>query len=63
MRHHTVLACALSASAPAQEVPYEKYQLKNGLTVILHEDHTLPEVVVNIWYRVGSKDERRSRSG
>src|SRR5579885_337757 len=34
-------------------IPYEKYQLKNGLDVILSEDHRLPMVAVNLWYHVG----------
>lgn len=55
------LACA--AAAVAQDVTYEKYKLDNGLTVILHEDHSLPVAAVNIWYRVGSKDEPAGRSG
>jgi len=59
-----VLACGLLSSAvSAQQVPYEKYTLPNGMTVILHEDHTLPVASANIWYYVGSKDERPRRSG
>jgi len=61
-----VILGALSGLAPiavAQEVKYEKYKLDNGMTVILHEDHSLPVVAVNIWYRVGSKDEVARRSG
>jgi predicted Zn-dependent peptidase len=61
------LACALvlltGAPALAQDVPYEKYKLPNGMTVILHEDHTLPTAAVNLWYRVGSKDEPTHRTG
>jgi predicted Zn-dependent peptidase len=49
--------------ALAQDVPYEKYTLPNGMTVILHEDHALPVACVNLWYRVGSKDEQPGRSG
>ncbi len=49
--------------ARAQDVKYDKYALDNGLTVILHEDHTLPIVSVNLWYRVGAKEEPRGRSG
>ena len=48
---------------PAQDVKYEKYQLPNGLTVILHEDHRLPVATINLWYYVGSKDEVVGRSG
>lgn len=54
---------ASALTAFAQEVKYEKYKLDNGMTVILHEDHSLPVVAVNIWYRVGSKDEVDRRSG
>src|SRR4029077_1540129 len=44
-------------------IKYEKFKLDNGMTVILHEDHTLPVVAVNTWYRVGAKDEPPGRSG
>ncbi len=44
-------------------IPFEKYRLDNGLTVILHEDHRLPLCAVNLWYHVGAKDEPRGRSG
>ncbi len=53
----------LSSAATTKAVPYEKYTLPNGMTVILHEDHTLPVASVNIWYYVGGKDERPGRSG
>ena len=57
------LLLALAAPAPAQEVSYTKFELDNGLTVVLHEDHGLPQVNVNVWYYVGSKDEPERRSG
>lgn len=44
-------------------VPHEKFILSNGLEVILHEDHSLPIVSVNVWYHVGSKDEDVGRTG
>ena len=44
-------------------ISYEKFALSNGLEVILHEDHTLPTVAVNVWYHVGSKDEEAGRTG
>ena len=44
-------------------ISYEKLKLSNGLEVILHEDHTLPLVAVNVWYHVGSKDEKMGRTG
>ncbi len=60
-----VLAALLSLSspAPAQSFAVEKYRLPNGMTVILYPDHTLPVATINIWYRVGSKDEPAGRSG
>lgn len=53
----------LPASAAAIELPYEKTTLDNGLTVIVHQDHSLPLVAVNLLYDVGSRDEERGRTG
>jgi len=53
----------LFTAARGQDVRYEKYKLDNGMTVILHEDHSLPVAAINFWYRVGSKDEPVRRSG
>jgi zinc protease len=44
-------------------IPYTKYVLDNGLTLIMHEDHKAPIVAVNIWYHVGSKNEKPGRTG
>lgn len=44
-------------------VPYELFTLPNGLTVILHEDHSVPMVTVNVWYHVGSAREKFGRTG
>src|SRR6476469_3751009 len=44
-------------------IPFEKRTLANGLDVIVHEDRNLPMVAVNIWYHVGSKNERPGRTG
>jgi zinc protease len=44
-------------------VPYSLFTLPNGLTVILHEDHTLPIVTVNVWYHTGSGREKPGRTG
>ncbi len=44
-------------------IPFTRHTLPNGLDVIAHEDHDLPIVAVNIWYHVGSKNERRGRTG
>jgi len=53
----------LAPRASAQEFKYEKYKLDNGMTVILHEDHSLPVVAVNTWYKVGAREEPPGRSG
>ena len=45
------------------QIPYTKRTLSNGLDVIVHEDHQLPMVAVNIWYHVGSKNERPGSTG
>ena len=44
-------------------IDYEAYRLPNGLDVILHEDHKLPVVHVNLWYHVGSKNEEAGKTG
>ncbi|MCU1349437.1 MAG: zinc protease [Acidobacteria bacterium] len=41
----------------------ETYRLSNGLRVVLNEDHSAPLVAVNLWYHVGSKNERVGRTG
>jgi zinc protease len=51
------------APLPSIDIPYEKFVLENGLTLIVHEDHKAPVVAVNVWYHVGSKDERAGRTG
>jgi len=60
----TLALCVLgSPIGLAQSVQVEKYKLPNGMTVILHEDRTVPIVTINTWFRVGSKDEPPRRSG
>ncbi len=44
-------------------IPYQKYVLDNGLTLVVHEDKKAPVVAVNVWYHVGSKDEKVGRTG
>lgn len=44
-------------------IPHTKRTLGNGLDVIVHEDHQLPMVAVNVWYHVGSKNEKPGRTG
>jgi zinc protease len=68
-RHWTLILLSLFLAAPAVaqdvkvDIPFEKFTLKNGLTVIVHEDRKAPIVAVNLWYHVGSKNERRGRTG
>src|SRR3954447_24702468 len=70
------LVIALSAFAAAQapsrpvaigadaiKLPFDTYTLANGLTVILSQDKTTPTVAVNVWYKVGSKNEVVGRTG
>jgi len=45
------------------ELKFEKYTLANGMDVILHEDHSIPVVAVNVMYHVGCKNEKRGRTG
>ncbi len=60
-----------AAAAPAlagsegvvPDISYETFVLPNGLTVILHEDHKAPIVAVNVWYHVGSKNEKPGKTG
>ncbi|MDO9336395.1 MAG: pitrilysin family protein [Caulobacter sp.] len=54
---------AAAPALPAIDIPYTKFVLPNGLTVIVHEDHKAPIVAVNVWYHVGSKNEPKGRSG
>ncbi|MGE3475260.1 MAG: M16 family metallopeptidase [Rhodospirillaceae bacterium] len=68
-----VLAAVLLATSPALaqsnlkdlklEIPAAKYVLKNGLTLIVNEDKKAPIVSVQVWYKVGSRDEPAGRSG
>src|SRR5581483_8063758 len=52
-----------SSKLTAPEIKFQKYTLKNGLDVILYEDHRLPLVAVNLWYHVGPANERPGRTG
>lgn len=54
-------ADALKVTPPKLEVRQQK--LANGLEVLLYEDHSVPVATVQLWYHVGSKDERKGRSG
>ncbi|MDF4004857.1 pitrilysin family protein [Luteibacter sp. PPL552] len=61
-----LLAMAGGALADTAEVPgiaFTRFQLPNGLTVIVHEDHKAPVVAVSIWYHIGSADEPAHKTG
>src|ERR1700694_563047 len=65
-----VLALVTSGSAQTKaaqatqiDIPYERFVLDNGLTVIVHEDHKAPIVAINTWYHVGSKNEKPGKTG
>jgi zinc protease len=58
-----LLATPLFAQPPRLELPYTQFTLPNGLRVVLHEDHSVPIVSVNMWYHVGSGRERSGRTG
>lgn len=60
--------CLATTFAQAQyadsiEIPYTRYTLDNGLTLLVHEDKKAPIVAVNVWYHVGSKNERPGITG
>src|SRR3954464_13609523 len=54
---------AQSPTAPLLEVPYRLFTLANGLTVILHQDRTVPVAAVNVWSHGGSHNDPRGRTG
>jgi len=58
-----VLSSLSSISAQEIDIPFEKFTLDNGLTVVVHEDRKAPVVAVAVWYKVGSKDEPEGKSG
>jgi len=56
-------AASTSFDRKAYTVAHKKFVLSNGLTLIVHEDHSVPVVGVNIWYHVGSRNEKRGKTG
>ena len=59
-----LLTVPLGAQTPAPlQVPYQQFKLANGLNVILHRDTSIPVVAVNMWYYVGSANEKPGRTG
>lgn len=65
---HLFITVGLSAQTiknrvPDIDIPYKKFVLDNGLILIVHEDHKAPIVAFNIWYHVGSKNEKTGKTG
>ncbi len=59
-----LLTVPLAAQTPAPlQVPYQQFRLANGLNVIMHRDTSIPAVAVNVWYYVGSANEKTGRTG
>jgi zinc protease len=54
---------AVDAAVRPPKLTYERFELANGLTVLLHQDRSTPIAHVQLWYHVGSKDERPGRTG
>src|SRR5512137_2593041 len=52
-----------TATPPVPDVSYQRWVLPNGLTLVVHEDHKAPIVAVNVWYHVGSKNEKPGKTG
>src|SRR3954470_16675525 len=57
------IAMAFLATAADPAIPFKLFKLKNGLTVILSEDHTAPTYSIAVSYNVGSRDEKHGRTG
>ena len=72
MRQRLLLAAAVAllpapflgaADVAVPDIAFQKFVLTNGLTLIVHEDHKAPIVAVNVWYHVGSKNEKTGKTG
>lgn len=59
------LIAFLATNAVAQDIDinFTEYTLDNGLRLVVHEDNKAPIVAVNVWYHVGSKNEKRGKTG
>jgi zinc protease len=56
-------SAATASSDTIPDIPFTRFQLPNGLTVVVHEDHKAPVVAVSVWYHVGSADEPAGKTG
>lgn len=57
------LATGFVSQAAVPEIAFEKFTFKNGLTVIVHEDHRSPRTAINLWYHAGTRNERPGSHG
>ena len=57
------LMIVAAANAAEIDINYEKFVLDNGLTLVVHEDRKAPVAAVNVWYHVGSKNEKEGKTG
>ncbi|WP_291228029.1 pitrilysin family protein [Dokdonella sp.] len=57
------LGSGLTSAATTPDIPYTRFTLPNGLTVVVNEDHKAPVVAVSIWYHVGSANEPKGKTG
>ena len=56
-------AFGAAADMKVPEITFQKHVLGNGLTLIVHEDHKAPIAAINLWYHVGSKNEKPGKTG
>jgi zinc protease len=54
---------ALSQPPDKIDIPFQRFVLENGLILVVHEDHKAPIVAFNVWYHVGSKNEKPGKTG
>jgi len=59
---HQIYSFAKTTSSEI-EIKFHKFNLKNGLTLIMHQDKKAPIIAVSVWYHVGSKDEKKNKTG
>src|SRR5689334_14595015 len=58
-----VLGAFAAVPSSANQIPYEKFVLPNGLTLIVHQDRKADIAAVSVWYRAGSREEPPGRGG
>ena len=60
---HLLLAISLASPAASPEISSSRFRLDNGLEVIVHEDHRIPVIAVDLWVHVGAGDEVKGKTG